>query len=218
MTQGRAKSAPPIAAPFTICVDSREQRPYSFEGLTAGFVRGNPPVVVPTMRAGLPNGDYSLFGHPSVAIERKSKEDLYGSVARRANFVGRLERMSELCGYNHGTGLGGYAAVVVEAEFLDLLANLHPRSMSRTLIAWSIRYPVRWWFCKGRAAGELITYRLIERFYIDYMSLTGQPIALSKSLAPLESDSSTSDPLNSRPLDDSMDLDIDGDEVGDGSG
>jgi ERCC4-type nuclease len=161
-----------ITAPFTICVDSREQAPYSFTGFRAGFARGNPPVIVPTMRVGLPNGDYSLLGYPSIAIERKSKSDLYGSVARRANFIGRLERMSELCRGPLG-GQSGYAAVVVEAELLDLInhpprfSNLHPRSMSRTLIAWSIRYPVRWFFLPGREAGELLTYRLLERYFID---------------------------------------------------
>lgn len=157
----------PITAPFTVTVDTREQREYLFAGLRAGFIRGNPPVIVPTMRICLPNGDYSILGYPSVAIERKSKEDLYGSVVRRTNFIGRLERMSELC------VRGGYAAVVVEAEFLDLIANparfskLHPRSMSRTLIAWSIRYPVRFWFVKNRDAGEILTYRLLERYFMD---------------------------------------------------
>lgn len=160
-----------ITAPFTVVIDTREQIPYMFSGLKAGFVRNNPPVVVPTVRLGLPNGDYSLLGHPQVAIERKSRADLYGSVARRANFVSRLERMSEL----------SFAAVVVEAEFLDVIRNppsfsrLHPRSMSRTLIAWLVRYPVRWCFVEGREAGEILTYRLLERFYMDRVRDTTIP-------------------------------------------
>jgi ERCC4-type nuclease len=158
------KSAQVITCPFTVVVDTREQKGYDFLGLRAGFTRNHPITHIPILRLGLATGDYSILGLPQIAIERKSKEDLYGSVVRRANFIARLERMSRLA----------YAAVVVEAEFLDLIENppalskLHPRSLSRTLIAWSIRYPVRWWFVRGRDAGELLTFRLLERFYLDH--------------------------------------------------
>jgi ERCC4-type nuclease len=154
-----------MTCPFTVVVDTREQSPYLFLGLTGGPRRRPLPLAVPTMRAGLPVGDYSILGYPQIVVERKSKEDLYGSVSRRSNFVGRLERMDELI----------YSAVVVEAEYLDCLGNpprfakLHPRSLSGTLIAWRQRYRgVDWYFVPGREAGERTTFRILERFWLDH--------------------------------------------------
>lgn len=102
-----------LVCPFTVLVDTREQRPFDFLSVTTGPSNKIVPMRVPTLRAALRNGDYGILGLPSVAIERKSKEDLYGSVGRRANFIGRLERMAEL----------SYAAVVIEAELLDCIAR-----------------------------------------------------------------------------------------------
>lgn len=149
----------PLTCPFTVVCDTREQDVYTFEGMTDR----HRPIAVPTMRATLTTGDYSIFGMPQIAIERKSKADLFGSVVRRENFKKRLERMGEL----------SYSAVVVEAEISELLSNpphfskLKPKSLIRTIMAWSIRYPTRWWFLPNRDAGQGITYRLLERFWLD---------------------------------------------------
>lgn len=153
------------ACPFTIVVDTREQNYYTFENIRPKSSPNSPAPKIQTVRLCLSIGDYSLFGFPGIAIERKSKEDLYGSVARRKNFIHRLERMNELT----------YAAVVVEAEFFDCIAmppphsKLHPRSLSGTLIAWRQRYRnVDWYFMPGREAAERATFRILERFYIDH--------------------------------------------------
>ena len=54
-----ARTAPLNLAPFVLVIDSREQRPYSFDG------------VARTVRAALPAGDYSIVGsETSFAIER----------------------------------------------------------------------------------------------------------------------------------------------------
>jgi ERCC4-type nuclease len=156
-----------LRCPFTIITDSREQTPYTFKTLRGSAAQKHAPIIVETVRHGLQVGDYSIFGMPGVVVERKSKEDLYGSVVKRTNFEGRLARMAEL----------SHSAVVVEADYLDLMSQppryskLHPRSLSRTLIAWSIRYPVRWWFVGGRDAGEAITFRVLERFWLDNRDL-----------------------------------------------
>lgn len=163
MTAPKAAPAARVVAPFTILIDSREGLPYTFEGIRANADQGHALVHVPTMRTGLPAGDYGLLGYPQIRLERKSREDLYASVVRRANFEGRLERMSELA----------YGAVIVEAERMDLIRNppaftkYSPRALSRTLIAWDMRFPVKWHFMPGREAAEILTYRLIERFWLD---------------------------------------------------
>jgi len=118
------------------------------------------------MRYGLPVGDYSIFGLPQIAIERKSKADLYSSVVKRANFEGRLERMSND---------RAFALVIVEAELLEILtkpphhSQFSPKALARTIWAWQQRYRgVHWIFAPSREHAEAITFRHLERFYEDH--------------------------------------------------
>lgn len=161
----RADENKVIICPFTIIIDSREQCPYTFTSIRADADRQYTPIEVPTRRIALLTGDYAAQEMPRVCIERKSKEDLWSSVSqRRANFIGRLERM---------TAEMDYAAVVVEAEWHDAVFNpppwteYRPKSMSRTIIAWRTRFRVDWWFVPGREFGEVLTFRLLERCWRD---------------------------------------------------
>ena len=153
-----------VACPFTVIVDTREQQPYRFADLKADHRHKFAPLVVPTVRQCLKVGDYSIEGmEDRVIVERKSKEDLWGSVARRSNFEGRLEKMAAF----------DYAAVVVECEISELLtdpprfATLTSKNLNRTILAWRQRYPVDWWFVPGRPYGEAYTFRILERFHKD---------------------------------------------------
>ncbi len=154
----------PIPCPFEIVIDTREQSPYAFLNMRANAKDRGARFVVATRRLCLPNGDYSIFGYPQVAVERKSKADLFGSVAKRDNFEGRLERMAELdCAY-----------VVVEAEWSEVLSNpprhskLNPKALFRTLLAWQQRYRgVHWLGMPGRDAAEATTFRILERFWLN---------------------------------------------------
>jgi ERCC4-type nuclease len=137
--------------PFRIVVDSREQLPYGFSGLTGPAGEG---LVVPTLVKGLPSGDYSIEGlEDRVAVERKSLDDLYGSVTwGRERFEREIERLAEL---------PGFACVVIEATWPEIVApaehrpgwenRTDPRSVEGTIVAWSLRYPrVHWWPCGDR--------------------------------------------------------------------
>jgi len=154
-----------VTSPFTVLIDTREQRPYTFEGLTANADQGYAPIVVPTVRGTLQTGDYSIRGLGElVVVERKSKEDLYSSIGqRRENFE---QRMRRLC-LDHSV-----AAVVVEAQLDELLmappphSHLHPKALNRTILSWMVRWPrVHWILCPGRAVAEAVTYRFLERFW-----------------------------------------------------
>lgn len=96
--------------PFTVAVDSREQRPWTFEGLE-------------TVTKKLDAGDYSVVGLESrLALERKSGEDMLGSLT-----VGRerFEReMDRLASYER-------ALIIVEASFDELVSGLTFRSQMR---------------------------------------------------------------------------------------
>ena len=80
---GRAMSPGGGNAPFTIVVDTREQTPLMFAKC------------VPTIRAGLRTGDYSLAGfEDQFTVERKSLSDLVHTIIHdRARFERELERM-----------------------------------------------------------------------------------------------------------------------------
>jgi ERCC4-type nuclease len=166
----RSKDKTPkvITCPFSVIIDSREQKPFRFEGIPANADQGGSPLVVPTQRGTLAVGDYALFGLPSgVVIERKSKEDLYSSISqRRENFESRLRVMAT--DY-------ALAAVVIESDWTDIIKNpppftqFNPKSLIRTVIAWQVRYrPVLWMPMPGRVAAEAYTFRLLERFWFDY--------------------------------------------------
>jgi len=160
-----AEAEKTVTSPFTILVDTREQAPYAFRGLRANADQHHALIRVPTVRATLDTGDYSIHGLASlVTVERKSKEDLYASIAaRRDNFE---ERMKRLCLEF------SVAAVVVESELSDLILNpppytrFDPKALNRTILGWMVRWPrVHWLLCPGRDAAEAQTYRFLERFW-----------------------------------------------------
>lgn len=191
-----------ILCPFVVVADSREQMPYGFAGITyqdddaevparfacpsCGFGSEPPspldstpirddktgkPFDIAVYRTGVPLGDYTILGLPDITIERKSLEDFYGSVGRRDNFEGRLTRMQAK----------GYSAVVVEATQEQVLASpppfsgLTPRNVFRTVQAWTMDFPrTHWWFMDGRVSAEVLTFRLLHRFYRENKDRIGQ--------------------------------------------
>lgn len=111
-------------------------------------------------------GDYSIKGMTDrVAIERKSKEDLYATLSRsRERFIRELSRLNEL----------EYAAVMVEAEWSDCMKNpplrskLAPVSLDGMINAWMIRYPrVHWLWRPGRYVASKAAFKILHRFYED---------------------------------------------------
>lgn len=151
--------------PFIVAVDYNEYLPnhlgYRFEQ------------VVPrpkTMTVDMNVGDYSIVGHPGVLVERKTLGDLYGSFGKnkRENMIERISIMNETA---------EYAAMMVEAEYYDVVnapprhSKLHPRSLSGTIIALQQRFPnVHWCFMRDRECAEMMTFRILERFYNDKMN------------------------------------------------
>lgn len=161
--------AKPVVCPFTIIVDTREQRPFTFQALRTDADKGRRPLHVSTYRDCLPSGDYSIAGADySVLIERKSKDDLFGTIGQgRARFQRELERLAQ----------ADYAAVVVEADW-SMMHHVPPaysqltlKTVFRSVVAWQVRFPnVHWWFCPGRAFAEVATFRILERVWKDAQS------------------------------------------------
>ena len=171
-----------VVCPFTIICDSREQLPYEFSGMEWG---AGETCVVPTVVRGLAQGDYSIQGlEDRIAIERKSLDDLYGSVTwGRDRFEAEVGRLNTLAGQNDPEPFieawlppGGFAAVVIEATWPEIMApaghrpgwinQTEPRSVVATVLAWSMRYHRVHWITAGdRRHAEIITFGILQRFW-----------------------------------------------------
>lgn len=149
--------------PATVLIDTREQRPFAFDAITADAEAGGGLWRINTDTHTLASGDYSLAGYADrVAVERKSLSDLYSTISQgRGRFVRELERLAAM----------DFAAVVIESDWAAIIdkppkrSQLPPRTVYRSVIAWQQRYPrVHWWACPSREFAEVTTFRILERF------------------------------------------------------
>jgi ERCC4-type nuclease len=153
-------------APYTIVTDTREQLPWTFDGLVK-FVDGKwVRVEIPITVHSLKTGDYSIAGHEGdLAIERKSKMDLVGTITRgRKRFERELERMREY----------KVSAVIIESEWLECqkycecCTEVNPRSLNNTILAWNQRFPTtQWLFRPSRFTAGATAWGIAERFLRD---------------------------------------------------
>ncbi|MCD7783582.1 MAG: hypothetical protein LUI15_06830 [Firmicutes bacterium] len=134
-----------------IIVDTREQAPFSFLGY--------PDVQI--VHGGLWVGDYSLVGlELEVGCERKSLEDLIGCLTKgRERFEKELMRSTYLRSF----------AVVVEQEASWIQdgfyrSRINPKAAWASILAFSARYKVPFWFCRDRAEAEKTTYDLLRHY------------------------------------------------------
>ena len=130
---------------LTILIDTREQAPFTFPGVTTETT---------TLRA----GDYSMHGRENeVAVERKQISDLVACIGReRERFEAELVRLR---GY-------GSRCVVVEGAWATLEAGdyrsqVSPAAVCGTLAAWTGRYQIPFMFLGGRASAEKFTRRFL---------------------------------------------------------
>lgn len=175
----------PIVCPFTILVDSAESQPFTFQGLRADADKNNWPLQVNWRYSSLGRhphslGDYTVEGSGRhVAIERKSLEDVQGTVlgwstssqceenlpGRRERFKDELQNLSQL----------DAAIVVVEATLGDCLrlmpswgkksAEVNRKIFFRSVLAFQQDYKVPWCFCDSRRLAEIAAFRFLERFW-----------------------------------------------------
>lgn len=152
---------------WTLIVDNREQAPWSFEDITIGTGKSMKQLKLTIENGTLPTGDYSIKGFESqVAIERKSKEDLFGTLSRgRDRFIQELARLNEM----------KFAAVLIEAEWYDCMMNpplrsrLAPVSMNGMTIAFAVRFSnVHWFWLPGRYLASKIAFKILDRCWQEF--------------------------------------------------
>jgi ERCC4-type nuclease len=136
----------------TILQDSREQSPLVF-------------TAYPTEVATLSAGDYGIkgfsdWGNPQFIIERKSLNDLIGSLTfGRERFWKELEKLRQF----------RFAAVVVEAERRDIENHVYrsaatPESVFQSLTAIMVRCNVHVVFCGDAGGAARMVERLVRQF------------------------------------------------------
>ena len=138
-----------------LVVDTREQ---------SALFLSKPPKGLLFVRDTLIAGDYSVKGfEDSIAIERKSLHDFYGSIGNgRERFKRELLRLK---GYS-------WAALVIEAtEEHVISANtmysaMHPESIKGTLVSICIRYRLPIYFAKDRDAAQNWILRHLVKCYV----------------------------------------------------
>lgn len=182
-------AADPPAFPCAIVIDKQEQLPYAFARIPADAHQGQGLVAIRTEVRKIRTGDYTLAGYESrVSVERKSKEDLFRTIGQeRERFERELVRL-------HGMQFG---AVVVEAEWSEIFndppgySQLQPKTIYRSVLAWQQRFTrVHWWFMPGRAAAEVTTFRVLERFWKERMeeARVGKVERAVRTLLPADGD------------------------------
>lgn len=130
-----------------IVIDTREQLPYIFDN---------------SMLKTLKTGDYSILGlENDVAVERKTKEDAYGSCgARRVRFEKEIVRLSKF----------DYAAVVIEASLSSLLTppsytKVRPLVVVNSFVSWSVKYGVHVFFASNREYGRNLVQLILQKYW-----------------------------------------------------
>lgn len=168
MTYPSTSVAEFIVTEFEVVIDTREQAPFTFQGIKGDSSRKNLPIVVRTRSATLQTGDYSITGHENrLAIERKSLEDLYSTLSSgRERFERELYRLNSM---------PGFSAVVVEAGWGQVVGcppqhtKVPPKAISRSILAFNQRFRnVHWYLAPDRRFAEILAFRILDRYWRDW--------------------------------------------------
>jgi ERCC4-type nuclease len=145
-------------------VDTREQQPWTF----GGIVIGKTQFIVPREVMTLDTGDYAIKRcGPQCIIERKSAEDLVGSVcAGHQRFEREHERMTAIIAD------GGQACVIVEGCLATILRELESdgrHAAKSTLMgcvtSWPFRFRVPWLFAGDRRTAEVLALQVMVKWW-----------------------------------------------------
>lgn len=157
----------PLPTPFTILVDQQEGAPWRFTDLRADADKKYRPWVVQQRICHLKTGDYSIEGlEHLLTCERKSKEDLFGSVSGgHERFRREHERMREMI------RAGGQAVVIIECSLEDAMENpplwssTPPKVVRGTWLSWRTKYGVEWIWAGSRRWAEVAAFDLLRKFW-----------------------------------------------------
>lgn len=155
--------------PFTVLVDTREQAPWTFQGIVIERRLWS----ITRIAATLATGDYTIAGcEDRLCVERKSAADLVGSVtAGNARFRREHERMADIVKF--GGAAGGFACVIVEGSLSAICDELDAdagrkvtsESVLGAVASWPQRYRVPWFFAGDRRTAERLAFKVMLKWW-----------------------------------------------------
>lgn len=155
-----------VMAPFTVLVDTREQRAYTMTAIDELHRKRTVPLHVPLKVCTIPAGDYSIDGYADqVAVERKTLADFLQSFGGNRDAEERkLAKLATM----------PVAWYMLEFTYRDLLLKHMPHSLvsrkalSRSIMSYQVKFTgVHWFFADCREVAESLTYRLLEKWWWD---------------------------------------------------
>jgi ERCC4-type nuclease len=164
----RKDDLPIHVCPFTLAIDTREQAPWPFQGIT---INGREWIVKREIKT-LHTGDYSIVNcEERIVIERKSPEDFVGTISSgNARFRSEHERMQEIV----QAAPGNYCCVIVEGSMSAICDELDDPTNGRRVgsdvvigwcASWPRRYGVPVLFAGDRRRAELLAFRLLVKWW-----------------------------------------------------
>lgn len=157
-----------FVCPFSVLQDTREQAPWSFNGI----VIEKRLWIIRRVVGTLATGDYTIEGcKDRLCIERKSEADLIGSVtAGNARFRREHERMQAV------VAAGGFACVIVEGSLAAICDELDQEAGRRVtsesilgaVASWPRRYGVHWLFAGDRRRAELLAFKVMLKWWKEH--------------------------------------------------
>ncbi len=180
VVQSPTTARPPLAlvtsselyvCPFTVIESNAEQAQWTFQGIVIG---GN-QWVIPRKRQYMKTADYSIEGlSDRILIERKSPEDLVGSVTGgHKRLEAEHQRMLDVI------ETGGFACLICEgslSEIDEALRHDDRHGTAETLLgccaSWPIRFKTPWFFAGDRRRAELLAFRILLKWWMDHSTET----------------------------------------------
>lgn len=164
-----------MQCPFTIVIDTAEQFAFDFRGMKADADKNFQLIDVPVVRQCLGRhpesfGDYSIRGaEQSVAIERKSIEDLHSTLlgfsdGHRARFESELANLSKIKSLVVVEG-SLHAVLLAAPEYGTRTAAENAKSIFRSIIALQQDHKVPWMFCDTRDLARHTAFRFLWRYW-----------------------------------------------------
>jgi ERCC4-type nuclease len=139
---------------ITICVDSREQKPWVFSS----------PVVAATLSV----GDYSIMGCSEwICVERKSLPDLIMCLSQERNrFTRELQAGARIKDFT----------VIVEGKYSDILqgnyrSEMNPKSAWESFLAMQQRYSIPFFFAENREIAAKLCESILLRWWKEHLKV-----------------------------------------------
>ena len=141
----------------TVIIDTREQKPYSFENFS-NWIAG-------IKSASLPTGDDSVIGYENViSLERKTLNDIVASLMDgRSRFLREMERLSNF----------HYKCLCIEASRTEIKSpytfsnkvKAHPNGITGALDAISAKYGIQIHYGDNRQLSEEFAASWLSKCY-----------------------------------------------------